>query len=90
VNQITTLSETFDVIEMAKAATFKSIVSHRSGETRDTTIFDIEGATNVGQIKTISMSRTDRICKYGQLRRMEEYLKGNVISAGQIIPFVQK
>jgi len=90
VNQIRTLSETFDAIEMAKAASFKSIVSHRSGETKDTTISDIEGATNVGQIKTGSMSRTDRICKYNQLLRIEEYLKGNAIYAGQIMPFVQK
>jgi enolase len=74
VNQIGSLTETLDCIEMAKSAGYKSIVSHRSGETEDCTIADIAVATNVGQIKTGSMSRTDRICKYNQLLRIEEEL----------------
>jgi enolase len=64
INQIGTLIETFNAIEMVKTASFKSIVSHRCGETEDTTISNIAVATNVGQIKTGSISRTDRICKY--------------------------
>ena len=73
-NQIGTLSETFAAIEMAKKAGFTAIVSHRSGETEDTTIADIAVATNAGQIKTGSTSRTDRIAKYNQLLRIEERL----------------
>ncbi|MDR2778744.1 MAG: phosphopyruvate hydratase [Puniceicoccales bacterium] len=90
VNQIGTLTETFDAIEIAKSASFRSIVSHRSGETEDTTIADIAVATNVGQIKTGSMSRTDRICKYNQLMRIEEYLGRGATYAGKIIPFLPK
>jgi enolase len=90
VNQIGTLTETLDAIEIAKSAAFKSIVSHRSGETEDTTIADIAVATNVGQIKTGSMSRTDRICKYNQLMRIEEYLGKGAIYAGQITSFAPK
>ncbi|MEI6055814.1 MAG: phosphopyruvate hydratase, partial [Lentisphaerota bacterium] len=74
VNQIGTLTETLDAIEMAHRAGWKAIVSHRSGETEDTTIADIAVATNAGQIKTGSASRTDRICKYNQLLRIEEEL----------------
>lgn len=74
VNQIGTLTETLDAIEMAKRAGYKSIISHRSGETEDTTIADIAVATNAGQIKTGSLSRTDRICKYNQLLRIEAEL----------------
>ncbi len=76
VNQIGTLSETFDAIEMAKKAGYTAIVSHRSGESEDSTIADIVVATNAGQIKTGSMSRTDRIAKYNQLLRIEEELGG--------------
>ncbi len=74
VNQIGTLTETLDAIEMAKRASYTSVISHRSGETEDTTIADIAVATNAGQIKTGSASRTDRIAKYNQLLRIEEEL----------------
>ncbi|MDR0351713.1 MAG: phosphopyruvate hydratase [Puniceicoccales bacterium] len=84
VNQIGSLSETLDCIELAKGAGYKSIVSHRSGETEDCTIADIAVATNVGQIKTGSMSRTDRICKYNQLMRIEEELGSHALFAGRL------
>ena len=74
VNQIGTLTETFDAIEMAKRAGYTCVVSHRSGETEDTTIADIAVGLNAGQIKTGSMSRTDRIAKYNQLIRIEDEL----------------
>ena len=74
VNQIGTLTETFDAIEMAKRAGYTAVVSHRSGETEDTTIADIAVATNAGQIKTGSASRTDRVAKYNQLLRIEDQL----------------
>jgi len=74
VNQIGTLTETLDAIEMARRASYTAVISHRSGETEDATIADIAVATNVGQIKTGSASRTDRICKYNQLLRIEEEL----------------
>lgn len=74
VNQIGTLTETFDAIEMAKKAGYTAVVSHRSGETEDSTIADIAVATNSGQIKTGSLSRTDRIAKYNQLLRIEDEL----------------
>ena len=74
VNQIGTLTETFDAIEMAQKAGYTAVVSHRSGETEDTTISDIAVATNAGQIKTGSLSRTDRIAKYNQLLRIEDEL----------------
>lgn len=83
VNQIGTLTETFEAIEMAKQAGFTSVISHRSGETEDTTIADIAVATNAGQIKTGSASRTDRIAKYNQLLRIEEELD----STGAFIGF---
>ena len=74
VNQIGTLTETLDAIEMAKEARYTAVVSHRSGETEDTTIADLVVGVNAGQIKTGSMSRTDRIAKYNQLMRIEEEL----------------
>jgi enolase len=74
VNQIGTLTETLDAIEMAHKAGYTAVISHRSGETEDTTIADIAVATNAGQIKTGSLSRTDRICKYNQLLRIEDML----------------
>ncbi len=77
VNQIGTLTETFDAIEMAKKAGYTCVVSHRSGETEDTTIADIAVGLNAGQIKTGSMCRTDRIAKYNQLLRIEDQL-GNI------------
>lgn len=79
VNQIGTLTETLNAIEMAHRAGWNAIVSHRSGETEDTTIADIAVATNAGQIKTGSASRTDRICKYNQLLRIEEMLGDTAI-----------
>ncbi len=82
VNQIGTLSETFDTIAMAHRAGYSAIISHRSGETEDTTIADIAVATNAGQIKTGSASRTDRIAKYNQLLRIEEELAGASSYAG--------
>ncbi|UXX81183.1 phosphopyruvate hydratase [Reichenbachiella carrageenanivorans] len=74
VNQIGTLSETLDAIEMAHKAGFTAVISHRSGETEDSTIADIAVATNAGQIKTGSLSRSDRMAKYNQLLRIEEEL----------------
>ena len=74
VNQIGTLSETLDAIEMAHKAGWTAVISHRSGETEDSTIADIAVATNAGQIKTGSLSRSDRMAKYNQLLRIEEEL----------------
>lgn len=74
VNQIGTLTETFDAIEMAKRAGYTAVISHRSGESEDTTIADIAVATNAGQIKTGAPSRTDRVAKYNQLLRIEDEL----------------
>ncbi len=74
INQIGTLTETFEAIEMAKRARYTAVVSHRSGETEDSTIADIAVGTNAGQIKTGSMSRSDRMAKYNQLLRIEEEL----------------
>ncbi len=82
VNQIGTLTETFDAIEMAKKAGYTAIVSHRSGETEDTTIADIVVGLNAGQIKTGSLSRTDRIAKYNRLLRIEEALSSSGRYAG--------
>jgi enolase len=73
-NQIGTLSETLATIALAKKSGFTTIISHRSGETEDTTIADLAVAVNAGQIKTGSASRTDRVCKYNQLLRIEEEL----------------
>ncbi len=82
VNQIGTLTETLDAIEMAKRAGYTNVISHRSGETEDTTIADIAVATNAGQIKTGSASRSDRIAKYNQLLRIEEELDTIAIYPG--------
>jgi len=84
VNQIGTLTETLDAIEMAKEAGYTAVVSHRSGETEDTTIADIVVATNAGQIKTGSLCRTDRVCKYNQLLRIEEQLGSAAIYGGKM------
>jgi len=81
-NQIGTLTETLDAIEMAKKAGYTNVISHRSGETEDTTIADVAVATNVGQIKTGSASRTDRVAKYNQLLRIEEELGDAAIYPG--------
>src|SRR5690606_9315438 len=83
VNQIGTLTETFDAVEMAKKAGYTAVISHRSGETEDTTIADIAVALNAGQIKTGSMSRTDRIAKYNQLLRIEDELGSTAIYLGK-------
>jgi len=83
VNQIGTLTETLEAIEMAKRAGYTAVVSHRSGETEDTTIADIVVATNAGQIKTGSASRTDRIAKYNQLLRIEDELGDSAVWAGK-------
>ncbi|MEY4570102.1 MAG: phosphopyruvate hydratase [Verrucomicrobiota bacterium] len=79
VNQIGTLTETFDAVELAKENSYTSILSHRSGETEDSTIADLAVATNCGQIKTGSMSRSDRIAKYNQLLRIEEELGDDAV-----------
>lgn len=84
VNQIGSLTETLDAIEMAKENAYTSVVSHRSGETEDDTIADIAVATNAGQIKTGSMSRSDRIAKYNQLLRIEEELGDNAVYGGRM------
>lgn len=76
VNQIGTITETLQTIALAKKHGYKTIISHRSGETEDTTIADLAVGLNLGQIKTGSLSRTDRICKYNQLLRIEEELEG--------------
>src|SRR5258706_98221 len=85
VNQIGTLTETLETIEMAKRAGYRAVVSHRSGETEDSTIADLAVATNVGQIKTGSASRSDRIAKYNQLLRIEEELGDAALFAGKSI-----
>ncbi len=84
VNQIGTLTETLDAIEMAKEARYTAIISHRSGETEDATIADLAVATNAGQIKTGSLCRTDRVCKYNQLLRIEEELGKQAIYGGKL------
>ncbi|WP_135077910.1 phosphopyruvate hydratase [Terasakiella sp. SH-1] len=83
VNQIGTLSETLEAVEMAQKAQYTAVISHRSGETEDSTISDIAVATNAGQIKTGSLSRSDRIAKYNQLIRIEEELGSAAIYAGR-------
>jgi enolase len=85
VNQIGTLSETLDAIDMAHRAGFKSVISHRSGETEDATIADLAVATNAGQIKTGSLARSDRTAKYNQLIRIEEELGDIAVYAGRAI-----
>ncbi len=84
VNQIGTLTETFDSVELAKENRYTSVISHRSGETEDTTIADIAVGLNAGQIKTGSMSRSDRIAKYNQLLRIEEMLGANAVFGGKM------
>jgi enolase len=84
VNQIGTLTETLDAIELAKENGYTAVISHRSGETEDTTIADIAVATNAGQIKTGSLCRTDRVAKYNQLLRIEEMLGNNAIYGGKM------
>ncbi len=84
VNQIGTLTETFDAIELGKLNGYNSVISHRSGETEDSTIAHLAVATNAGQIKTGSMSRSDRIAKYNQLLRIEEALGASAIFAGTL------
>jgi enolase len=83
VNQIGTLTETLDAMRMASGAGYTNVVSHRSGETEDTFIADLAVATGCGQIKTGSASRTDRLCKYNQLIRIEQELGANAIYAGR-------
>jgi enolase len=82
-NQIGTLTETLEAIELAKRSGYTAIISHRSGETEDTTIADIAVATNSGLIKTGSLSRTDRVAKYNQLLRIEEELGSNAVYRGR-------
>jgi len=83
VNQIGTLTETLEAIEMTKRAGYTAVISHRSGETEDTTIADLAVATNSGQIKTGSLCRTDRICKYNQLLRIEDELDDTAVFRGK-------
>ena len=85
VNQIGSLTETLAAIDMAHRAGYTAVISHRSGETEDTTIADIAVATNAGQIKTGSASRTDRICKYNQLLRIEELLGDSAVYPGRAV-----
>ncbi|HEY9437649.1 MAG TPA: phosphopyruvate hydratase, partial [Streptomyces sp.] len=83
VNQIGTLTETLDAVELAKASGYGVVVSHRSGETEDTFIADLAVAVNAGQIKTGSLSRSDRVAKYNQLLRIEEILDDAAVYAGR-------
>ena len=83
VNQIGTLTETLAAVEMAHRAAYTTVISHRSGETEDSTIADIAVATNSGQIKTGSLARSDRVAKYNQLIRIEEELGSAAIYAGR-------
>jgi enolase len=85
VNQIGSLSETLEAVEMAHKAGYTAVMSHRSGETEDSTIADLAVATNCGQIKTGSLARSDRLAKYNQLLRIEEELGGQAIYAGRSI-----
>jgi len=83
VNQIGSLTETLDAVELAQENDYTAVISHRSGETEDATIADIAVATNAGQIKTGSLSRTDRVAKYNQLLRIEQTLGGNAVYGGK-------
>ena len=85
VNQIGTLTETLQAVDMAHRAGFTNVMSHRSGETEDATIADLAVATNCGQIKTGSLSRSDRLAKYNQLIRIEEMLGETAVYAGRSI-----
>jgi enolase len=90
VNQIGTLTETLEAIELARRNTFTTVISHRSGETEDTTIADIAVGTNAGQIKTGSLCRTDRVAKYNQLLRIEEDLKGAARYGAELWPAARR
>ena len=90
VNQIGTLTETINAVKMAKNSSYTSVMSHRSGETEDTTIADLAVALNCGQIKTGSSSRSDRMAKYNQLLRIEEALGDHVIYTGKNFKFINK
>jgi enolase len=85
VNQIGSLTETLETIDMANRASYRSVMSHRSGETEDNTIADLAVATNCGQIKTGSLARSDRLAKYNQLLRIEEMLGDQAIYAGRSV-----
>jgi enolase len=85
VNQIGTLSETLDAVDMAHRAAYTAVMSHRSGETEDSTIADLAVATNCGQIKTGSLARSDRLAKYNQLLRIEEQLDDQAVYAGRSV-----
>ena len=85
VNQIGTLTETLDAIRMAQEADYTSVVSHRSGETEDVTIADLAVATGAGQIKTGSLSRSDRVAKYNRLMKIEEALGDKAQYAGRSV-----
>ncbi|HTN96072.1 MAG TPA: phosphopyruvate hydratase, partial [Nordella sp.] len=85
VNQIGTLSETLDAVDMAHRAAYTAVMSHRSGETEDSTIADLAVALNCGQIKTGSLARSDRTAKYNQLLRIEEELGAQAYYAGRSI-----
>jgi enolase len=82
-NQIGSLTETLDAIEMAKRAGYTCVISHRSGETEDTTLADLSVAVNAGQIKTGSLCRTDRVAKYNQLLRIEDELDSTALFRGK-------
>jgi enolase len=82
-NQIGTITETLETIEMARRANYSTVISHRSGETEDTTIADFAVATNAGQIKTGSLCRTDRVAKYNQLLRIEQQLGEGAVYPGK-------
>src|SRR5690606_2828260 len=82
-NQIGSLSETLDAISMAKQASYTAVISHRSGETEDTTLADLAVATAAGQIKTGSLCRSDRVAKYNRLLRIEEMLADKAIYKGR-------
>ena len=84
VNQIGSLSETVSAVELARRNGYTAVMSHRSGETEDTTIADLAVALGTGQIKTGSASRTDRICKYNQLLRIEELLGDEAVYGGKL------
>ena len=84
VNQIGSLTETFDAVELAQENSYTAVISHRSGETEDATIADIAVATNAGQIKTGSLSRTDRVAKYNQLLRIEQMLGKSAVYGGKL------
>ena len=83
-NQIGSLTETLETIALATRSEYRSVISHRSGETEDTTIADLSVATNAGQIKTGSLCRSERVAKYNRLLRIEEELGGRAIYAGKI------